>query len=254
MASPLAQFEIHKIADITVGGYDLSFTNSTLFMLVTLAAIWVFMVGGMRNPTLVPGRWQVAVESVYTFVAGMLSQTVGAEGKRFIPLIFSLFMFIITANMLGLLPVGFIPGAHAFTVTSHLSVTAVLAIISFGTVLAVGFARHGLHFLALFVPHGVPWWMMPLIVPVEFVSFVIRPFSLALRLFVAMTAGHILLKVLAGFIVSMGNAGGVLALGGVLPLALLVGISALEMLVCAIQAYVFAILTSVYLNDAVNLH
>lgn len=255
MASPLQQFEIEPIFALHLGNFDVSFTNSTLFMLATLVSIWVFMVGGMSGAKLVPGRWQAAVESVYEFILGTLHQTVGAEGKKFVPLIFSLFMFILVANLLGLLPLGLIPGGHAFTVTSHLSVTAFLAVIAFGTVLAVGFARHGLHFFSLFVPHGVPWWMMPLIVPVEMVSFMIRPFSLALRLFVAMTAGHILVKVLGGFVVDMGGSGNaLLAAGGVLPLLLLVGISALEMLVCAIQAYVFALLTSVYLNDAVNLH
>lgn len=252
--SPLAQFEIHEMTDLTVGGLDLSFTNSAAWMVAVLGIIWLFMMGGMRNAGLVPSRWQVAVEGVYNFIHNMLDANVGKEGRRFVPLIFSLFMFILIANLAGLLPIGVVPGGHAFTVTSHLTVTGILAIVSFGTVLFVGFARHGLHFFSLFVPHGVPGWMLPLIVPVELISFLIRPFSLALRLFVAMTAGHILLKVLAGFIVGLGAAGGAATIVTIPTLALLVGISALELLVAAIQAYVFALLTSLYLNDAVNLH
>lgn len=252
--SPLAQFEIHDVAPLSAGGFDVSFTNSAMWMVAVLGIIWIFMVGGTRKAALVPGRWQAAVESVYGFIDNTLSANVGPEGRRFVPLIFSLFMFIIVANFAGLLPVGVVPGVHAFTVTSHVTVTAMLALISFATVLFVGFARHGLHFFSLFVPHGVPVWMLPIIVPVELISFMIRPFSLALRLFVAMTAGHILLKVLAGFIVGLGATGGVAAFVTLPTLALLVGISALELLVAAIQAYVFALLTSLYLNDAIHLH
>jgi F-type H+-transporting ATPase subunit a len=254
VASPLDQFKIEAVAPIAAGGFDLSITNSSIWMLLVLGAITLFMVGGLKGQ-LVPGRWQMAVEGVHNFITGMLETNIGPEGRRFVPLIFTLFMFIIFANIAGLLPLGIIPGGHAFTVTSHLSVTAVLAVLSFGTVLVVGFARHGFHFFSLFVPHGAPWWMLPIIVPVEFISFLIRPFSLALRLFVAMTAGHILMKVLAGFIVTSGDAGiGWSLLIGVPTFALLIGISALELLVAAIQAYVFALLTSLYLNDAVNLH
>ena len=252
--SPLAQFEIHDVAPLSAGGFDVSFTNSAMWMVAVLGIIWIFMIGGTRKAALVPGRWQAAVESVYGFIDNTLSANVGPEGRRFVPLIFSLFMFIIVANFAGLLPVGVVPGVHAFTVTSHVTVTAMLALISFATVLFVGFARHGLHFFSLFVPHGVPVWMLPIIVPVELISFMIRPFSLALRLFVAMTAGHILLKVLAGFIVGLGATGGAAAFVTLPTLALLVGISALELLVAAIQAYVFALLTSLYLNDAIHLH
>jgi F-type H+-transporting ATPase subunit a len=254
VASPLDQFKIEAVAPLSAGGLDLSITNSSIWMLLVLGAITLFMVGGLKGQ-LVPGRWQMAVEGVHNFITGMLDANIGPEGRKFVPLIFTLFMFIIFSNIAGLLPVGIIPGGHAFTVTSHLSVTAVLAVLSFGTVLVVGLARHGLHFFSLFVPHGAPWWMLPIIVPVEFISFLIRPFSLALRLFVAMTAGHILMKVLASFIVTSGDAGiGWSLLIGVPTFALLVGISALELLVAAIQAYVFALLTSLYLNDAVNLH
>jgi F-type H+-transporting ATPase subunit a len=164
-------------------------------------------------------------------------------------------MFILIANLLGMMPIGIVPGLHAFTVTSHLTVTGVLAIVSFSIVLIVGFARHGLHFFSLFVPHGTPLPMIPLIAVIEFFSFMIRPFSLGLRLFVAMTAGHILLKVLAGFVINGMNAGpGIAAIVSVPSFVLMIGITVLELLVCAIQAYVFALLTSLYLNDAVNLH
>ena len=238
----------------TLGGQQIAFTNSALWMLITLGALWLFMLGGMKRQ-LVPGRWQAAVEGVTGFVDNMLVTSVGPEGRRFVPYIFSLFMFILFANILGMLPVGVV-GLHPFTVTSHLTITGILAIVSFGIVLAVGFLRHGFHFFSLFVPHGAPWWMMPILVPVEFVSFMVRPFSLALRLFVAMTAGHILLQVLAGFVINGMNADALWVAPVVaLPsFVLMIGITALELLVAAIQAYVFALLTSLYLNDAVNLH
>ena len=252
---PMHQFEVQSMADLfTLGGQEIAFTNSALWMLITLGALWLFMLGGMKRQ-LVPGRWQAAVEGVTGFVDNMLVTSVGPEGRRFVPYIFSLFMFILFANILGMLPVGVV-GLHPFTVTSHLTITGILAIVSFGIVLAVGFLRHGFHFFSLFVPHGAPWWMMPILVPVEFVSFMVRPFSLALRLFVAMTAGHILLKVLAGFVINGMNADALWVAPVVaLPsFVLMIGITALELLVAAIQAYVFALLTSLYLNDAVNLH
>jgi F-type H+-transporting ATPase subunit a len=238
-----------------VGGYDLTFTNSALWMVVTLAALWLFMLGGMKR-RLVPGRWQAAVEGFTGFISSMLISNIGPQGKRFVPYVFSLFMFILFANILGLLPFGIVPGVHPFTITSHLTVTGVLALISFAIVLIVGFGKHGFHFFSLFVPHGTPVLMIPLIFVVELMSFLVRPFSLGLRLFVAMTAGHILLKVLAGFVINGVALGGVLGLGLVsLPsLVLMIGITLLELLVAGIQAYVFALLTSVYLNDAVNLH
>nr|WP_240455940.1 MULTISPECIES: F0F1 ATP synthase subunit A [Sphingomonas] len=237
-----------------VGGYDLSFTNSALWMVATLVALWVFMIGGMKRD-LVPGRWQAAVEGFTGFVNSMLTSNIGPEGKRFLPYVFSLFMFILFANVLGLLPFGVVPGVHPFTVTSHVTVTGVLALISFAIVLIVGFGRHGFHFFALFVPHGTPKLMIPLIFVVELMSFLVRPFSLGLRLFVAMTAGHILLKVLAAFVINGINMGpGYAALITLPSFLLMIGITLLELLVAAIQAYVFALLTSVYLNDAVNLH
>ena len=253
---PMHQFLVEPLFGqrLLVGGYDLSFTNSALWMVLTLIALWVFMLGGMKRE-LVPGRWQAAVESVTGFINGMLATNVGPEGRRFVPLVFTLFMFVLLANLLGMLPIGVVPGAHAFTSPSHFTVTGVLAILSFSTVLVVGFARHGFHFFKLFVPHGTPVWLLWLIPVIELFSFLVRPFSLALRLFVAMTAGHILLKVLGGFVIKGASAGiGYGLLVGLPSFVLMVGISALELLVCVIQAYVFALLTSLYLNDAVNLH
>ena len=253
---PMHQFLIEPVfgQHWVVGGYDISFTNSALWMVVTLVVFWGFMLMGMKGQ-LVPGRGQAAVEMMTGFVKNMLTSNIGPEGTKFLPYVFSLFMFILIANLLGLLPFGLIPGAHPFTITSHLTVTGVLAIISFSIVLIVGFGRHGFHFFSLFVPHGTPLVMIPLIFVVELMSFLVRPFSLGLRLFVAMTAGHILLKVLAAFVITGLNAGvGFAALVSLPSLALMIGITLLEILVAGIQAYVFALLTSVYLNDAVNLH
>ena len=253
---PMHQFLVEPVLGrhLTLGAYDISFTNSALFMFITAAVLWLFMLGGMKRE-LVPGRWQAAVEGMTSFVSNMMATNIGPEGKKFTPYIFSLFMFILFANMIGLFPLGIVPGWHPFTVTSHISLTAILAFFSFGIVLVVGFARHGLHFLSLFVPDGTPKLMIPLIFVIELASFLVRPFSLGLRLFVAMTAGHILLDVFASFVVQGFNAHGPLGwLVAALSFVMIVGISALELLVAAIQAYVFALLTSLYLNDAVNLH
>ena len=252
---PMHQFEVQSIVNMfELGGRQIAFTNSALWMLVTVGLLWLFMLGGMKRQ-LVPNRWQAAVEGVTGFISGMMRANIGPEGAKYTPYVFSLFMFILVANLIGMLPVGIV-GLHPFTVTSHLTITGVLAIVSFAIVLVVGLARHGLHFFSLFVPHGAPWWMMPILVPVEFVSFMVRPFSLALRLFVAMTAGHILMKVLAGFVINGLNAEALWVAPVVsLPsFVLMIGITLLELLVCAIQAYVFALLTSLYINDAVNLH
>jgi F-type H+-transporting ATPase subunit a len=252
---PMHQFEVQSISDLfTIGGQQIAFTNSAAWMLVTLVALWIFMLGGMKRE-LVPGRWQIMVEGVTGFISSMMNTNIGPEGRRFTPYVFSLFMFILFCNILGMLPLGIV-GVHPFTVTSHLTITGVLAIFSFSIVLLTGFLRHGFHFFSLFVPHGAPWWMMPILVPVEFVSFMVRPFSLGLRLFVAMTAGHILLKVLAGFVINGLNADAlwVAPIVSLPSFVLMVGITMLELLVAAIQAYVFALLTSLYLNDAINLH
>src|SRR5215213_11803688 len=201
------QFTVEPLVPLQVGGYDISFTTSSAWLLVALAVIWGFMALGMKRE-LVPGRWQMAVEGVTGFIDDMVKVNIGPEGKRFMPYIFSLFVFILAANLLGLFPLSIIPGQHQFTTTSHFSITGVLAVMSFAIVLLVGFARHGLHFFSLFVPHGTPKIMVPLIAAIEFISFMVRPFSLGLRLFVAMIAGHILMEVFASFIVG-GLSGGV---------------------------------------------
>ena len=254
--NPMEQFQVEPVFGhhIVLGGYDVSFTNSALFMVVVFILLALFMAGGLKRQ-LIPGRWQVAAEAAVGFIDDMMRVNIGPEGKKFAPYIFSIFMFILFANLVGVLPIAIVPHLHTFAVTSHITVTAVLAFLSFGIVLAVGFWRHGLHFFSLFVPHGAPAWLMPVIIPVEFVSFMVRPFSLGLRLFVAMTAGHILLEVFGTFVVQGLNAGGPLGwLVSLLSFVMIIGVSALELLVCAIQAYVFALLTSLYLNDAVHLH
>jgi F-type H+-transporting ATPase subunit a len=251
---PMHQFEVQSIFDFHVGGYNLAFTNSALWMVITFLVLWLFMLGGMKRQ-LVPGRWQAAVEGVTGFISSMLHTNIGPEGRKFVPYIFSLFMFILFANLLGMLPVGLV-GLHPFTVTSHLTITGVLAIFSFAIVLIVGFARHKLHFFSLFIPHGTPKPMIPMIFLIELMSFLVRPFSLGLRLFVAMMAGHILLKVLGGFVINGMNADAawIAPIVSIPSFVLMIVITALELLVAVIQAYVFALLTSLYLNDAVNLH
>lgn len=251
---PMHQFEVQTIFDgFTIGGQQIAFTNSALWMVLSTVAIIVFMWGGMKRQ-IVPGRWQLIVEGFTGFIDDLIDANIGPEGKKYAPYLFSLFMFILFANFMGLLPLGVV-GGHPFTVTSHFTVTGVLAILSFSIVLIVGFWKHGLHFFSLFVPHGTPLPMIPIIFPIELVSFLVRPFSLALRLFVAMTAGHVLLKVLGGFVINSTNAGaGYGIMVGIPSFLLMVGISALELLVAGIQAYVFALLTSLYINDAEHLH
>jgi F-type H+-transporting ATPase subunit a len=252
---PMHQFTVERIGPrLDIGGFDISFTNSALWMLITLLVIGLFMYGGMRRQ-LVPGRWQIAVEGMIGFSRNLIDSNIGPAGRKFTPFIFSLFIFILVSNLLGMLPLGIIPGMHAFTTTSHFSITGLLAIMSFSLVLIVGFGRHKLHFFSLFVPHGTPWWMLPLIIPIEIISFMVRPFSLLLRLFVAMMSGHILMEVFGSFIVNGFGSGTPMGAGvGVISFVFIVGVGALELLVCALQAYVFALLTSLYLNDAINLH
>jgi len=250
---PMHQFTVEPLVPLQVGGYDISFTNSAAWMLVTLAIIFGFMAMGMKRQ-LVPGRWQMAVEGLTGFIDNMTRVNIGPEGRKFTPYIFSLFTFILVANLLGLMPLAVIPGFHSFTTTSHFSITGVLAVMSFSIVLLIGFWRHKLHFFSLFVPHGTPIIMVPLIFLIEFISFMVRPFSLGLRLFVAMIAGHILMEVFGSFIVNGFNGGAVGWGVGILSFVFIIGVAALELLVCAIQAYVFALLTSLYLNDAINLH
>lgn len=253
---PVHQFTIESLFGTdqwAIGGYNIAFTNSALWMAITTAVLIVFVAGGAKRE-LIPGRWQMAVEGLTGFVDDLLMANIGKAGRKYLPYVFSLFAFILFANMLGLMPLALF-GVHPFTSTSHFTVTGVLAIMSFAIVLVVGFAKHGFHFFSLFVPHGTPVAMIPIIFPIELISFMVRPFSLGLRLFVAMMAGHVLLEVLSGFVISGTNAGvGIFFLAALPSFLLMVGICALELLVAGIQAYVFALLTCVYLNDAENLH
>lgn len=240
-ANPLEQFEIKRLVPIEIGGLDASFTNSSAFMVLAILAVSVFMVMGMRKGELVPSRWQSMVEMSYEFVANMLRENVGPAGRPYFPFIFSLFMFILFSNMLGMLP-------YSFTVTSHIIVTLALALVVFIGVTLIGFIRHGFHFLSLFVPKGVPALLLPLLVVIEVLSYFIRPISLSIRLFANMMAGHTMLKVFAGFVISMG------IFFGWLPLTFIVALTGLEIVIAFLQAYVFTILTCLYLNDALNLH
>ncbi|AKM09679.1 F0F1 ATP synthase subunit A [Croceicoccus naphthovorans] len=254
---PMHQFTIEPMFGtdhLELLGYNIAFTNSALWMAIAAVALWIFVAGGLKRQ-LVPGRWQVAVESFTGFVDDMLEANIGKEGRKYVPYIFSLFMFILFANVLGLMPLGVV-GVHPFTFTSHFTITGILAIISFAIVLIVGFAKHKFHFFSLFVPHGTPLPMIPLIFCIELVSFMVRPFSLGLRLFVAMMAGHVLLEVLSSFVIDGLNAmaTGIGPVVAVLSFILMVAICALEILVAGIQAYVFALLSSLYINDAENLH
>jgi len=244
VASPLHQFEITPIIPIEVAGTDLSFTNSALFMVIASALVAAFLIWGMRKSTLVPGRFQSMAELSYEMVAGMVRDNVGDEGRGYFPFVFTLFMFVLFGNFLGLIPGG-------FTFTSHIAVTFTMAAIIFLAVTVIGIYRHGFHFLRLFFPEGAPWWTAPILVPIELVSYLSRPISLSVRLFANMTVGHVLLKVIAGFVISLGS---IFFLLGAFPLLALVGITLLEFLVAAIQAYVFAILTCIYLHDAIHLH
>ena len=244
MASPLHQFEITPIIPIEVAGTDLSFTNSALFMVIASGLVALFLILSMRKSTLVPGRFQSMAELSYEMVAGMVRDNVGDEGRGYFPFVFTLFMFVLFGNLLGLIPGG-------FTFTSHIAVTFTMAAIIFLAVTVIGIFRHGFHFLRLFFPEGAPWWTAPILVPIELVSYLSRPISLSVRLFANMTVGHVLLKVIAGFVISLGS---IFFLLGAFPLLALVGITVLEFLVAAIQAYVFAILTCIYLHDAIHLH
>ena len=249
---PMHQFQINPLVG-NLDGSPFVFTNSALWMLIVLALIWLFMLGGMKRQ-LVPGRWQVAVEGVTGFVESMLDTSVGPEGRKFMPWVFTVFMFILFANLLGLMPLA-LAGVQPFTVTSQFTVTGLMSITSFAIVLVTGFWRHKHRFFTLFIPHGTPMLLLPLVFLIELLSFAVRPFSLGLRPFVAMIAGHILVEVFGSFIVSGINAGG--AMGPAVSLisfVFIVGVMSLELLVCAIQAYVFALLTSLYIGDAVNLH
>jgi F-type H+-transporting ATPase subunit a len=242
VASPLEQFQIEPLIKLPkIAGVDISYTNSALWMTIAIGLATLFLVLGMRQRALVPGRWQSMAEISYEFVANMLSEQVGSAGKSFFPFVFTLFMFILFGNLLGMVP-------YSFTFTSHIIVTFGLAFTVFLGVTIVAFAKHGVHFLSFFVPKGVPAIMLLLMVPIEILSYLTRPVSLSIRLFANMMAGHTMLKVFAGFIISLG------VIGGWAPLALNVVLTGFEILVCFLQAYVFAVLTCIYLNDAIHLH
>ncbi len=238
--SPLAQFEINRLVPIDLGGADVSFTNSALLMVISLAGITLFMTLGMRRRALVPGRWQGLAEMSYEFVANLLRDTIGKDGRRYFPLIFTLFMFILFGNLLGMMP-------YSFTFTSHIVVTFAMAIVVFLGVTLLGFIKHGVHFFSFFVPPGVSILLWPLRIPIEIISYLSRPISLAVRVFANMTAGHTMLKVFAGFIPALGAA-------GILPLAFVAALTGLEFLIAFLQAYVFTVLTCLYISDALKLH
>lgn len=239
---PIHQFAIKPL----FGEGAFAFTNSSLFMVLTVLTITLFLILSTSRGALVPGRWQSLAELSYEFVANTVRQSAGNDGMRFFPLVFSLFMFVLIANLLGMIP-------YSFTVTSHIIVTFALAMLVILTVILYGFWKNGLHFLNLFVPSGIPVFLLPLVVAIEVISFLSRPISLSVRLFANMLAGHITLKVFAGFVVqlvaALGAVGGVLA---VLPLGMAVALQGLEFLVAFLQAYVFTILTCIYLNDAIH--
>lgn len=242
---PIHQFQISKIVPIEIGGVDLSFTNASLFMVATVAVATGFLYLASSSKSLIPGRAQSVAEMSYEFIANMLREGAGSHGMKFFPLVFSLFTFVLTANLLGLFP-------YFYTITSQIIVTFALAVLVIGTVVGYGFYKHGLHFLKVFVPSGIPGILLPLVVLIEIISFLSRPISLSVRLFANMLAGHITLKVFAGFIVSLAALGPIGIGGAILPLIMTVAITGLEFLVAFLQAYVFAVLTCMYLNDAVH--
>jgi len=241
MPDPMHQFEINRLVDLEIAGIDVSFTNSALFMVIAIALVSALTIWGMRGRALVPTRLQSVAEISYEFVASMVRDNVGIAGMKYFPFIFTLFMFVLFLNMLGMVP-------YSFTVTSHIIVTFALALVVFIGVTVIGFARHGVGFLKFFIPSGVPVLLLPLLVVIEVISYFTRPISLSVRLFANMMAGHTMLKVFGAFVVGLG------IIGGWAPLAFMVAFTGLEILVAFLQAYVFAILTCIYLNDAIHMH
>ena len=245
-ADPIHQFEIHKIFSLgTFGGHEIAFTNSSLYMVIAVLLIALLLVGATSGRSLVPGRMQSLAELSYEFVATTIRSTAGSEGMKFFPLVFSLFMFILVANIVGLIP-------YTFTITSHIIITVSLALLVFLTVVIYGFWRNGLSFFKLFVPSGIPIFILPLVVFIEVFSFFLRPVSHSVRLFANMLAGHIALKVFASFIPLLAGLGIAGYAGAVMPLGMVIALTALELLVAFLQAYVFTILTCIYLNDALH--
>ena len=249
--SPLEQFDIKTIVPIHIGGIDASFTNASLVMVVAAVIVTVFMLFGMRGRAVVPGRLQGSVEFFHDFVHGLIAENIGAAGKRYFPFVFTIFIFILFLNLIGLVPMPSTAPGLIFTVTSHIIVTFAMAIVVFLLATVVGFMHHGVHFLSFFVPKGVPVWLLPLMVPIEVMSYFIRPVTLSVRLFANMVAGHVMLVVIGGFVFSLGAA--FFVVPGLVPLAAIVAIFALELLIACLQAYVFAVLTCIYLNDAIHM-
>jgi len=241
VAGPFEQFELTTLVPVSVAGLDLSFTNSSLWMVIAVGSATLLLTLSMRGRALVPSRWQSVSELMYEFIASLVKENVGSGGKQYFPFIFSVFMFVLFGNMLGMIP-------GSFTFTSHIFATFTLASVVFITVTIIGLVKHGTKFFSLFFPEGAPLWTAIILVPIELISYLSRPISLSVRLFANMTVGHVMLKVIAGFIPMMGVI-------GILPVVpALVAITALEFLIAFIQAYVFAILTCIYLHDAVHLH
>jgi F-type H+-transporting ATPase subunit a len=240
VASPLEQFEIKPIIPIEIGGVDVSFTNSSLWMTIAVVVAGGTLAIAAGRGAMVPGRLQTVAELFYEFIAGLIKETIGAQGRKYFPIIFTVFAFVLTGNLLGMIP-------YSFTFTSHIIVTFAMAIVIFIAVTVLGFVKHGMHFFTFFVPPGTPLVMYTLMIPIEILSYLSRPISLAVRLFANMMAGHILLKVIAGFVAAMG-------VFGILPLALVVALTGLELIIAFLQAYVFTILTCLYINDALHLH
>ncbi|WP_274627662.1 F0F1 ATP synthase subunit A [Arvimicrobium flavum] len=246
MAGPIEQFEIKPLLALAeIGGVELSFTNSSAYMVLTVVSAGMFLLFSTSGRALVPGRWQSSAELLYEFVAKTLSDNAGEQGMRFFPLVFSLFMFILFANVIGMFP-------YAFTVTSHILVTFSLAMLVFLTVTLYGLYKHGLGFFRLFLPSGIPLVLAPIIIPIEVVSYLSRPISHSVRLFAVMLAGHITLKVFAGFIVDLSSLGALGVVGAIAPLLMTIALTALELLMAVIQAYIFTMLTCMYLNDALH--
>ena len=240
MASPVEQFKLKSLIPFELGGVDLSYTTSSLWMTITVVGVTAFLTLSMRGGRLVPGRWQSMAEMSYEFIANMIRENVGAEGRKYFPFIFTLFMFILVGNLVGMIP-------FAYTFTSQIIVTFAMAATIFIGVTVIGLVRHGLHFFSLFVPSGTPLILAPLLIPIEVISYFVRPVSLSVRLFANMTAGHTMMKVFGGLTVLLGVL-------GVAPIILLVALTGFEIMVAVLQAYVFTVLTCLYLNDAIHLH
>ena len=240
MASPVEQFKLKSLVPFEMGGIDLSYTTSSLWMTITVAGVTAFLTLSMRGGRLVPGRWQSMAEMSYEFIANMIRENVGAEGRKYFPFIFTLFMFILMGNLVGMIP-------FSYTFTSQIIVTFAMAVTIFIGVTIIGLIRHGWHFFSLFMPSGTPMVLAPLLIPIEIISYFVRPVSLSVRLFANMMAGHTMMKVFGGFTVLLGVL-------GIAPILLLVALTGFEIMVAVLQAYVFTVLTCLYLNDAIHLH